>query len=108
MGDFLGAKGVHVDPYGNVFSGTCSGIILGNMNDRPLEEIWRQFDLRAEGLVGTLCRNGPYGLLEGAESRGYRRLAAYADKCHLCTHIRQFLFENNVEKDIIGPADCYR
>ena len=23
--DFLGAKGVHIDPYGNVFSGTCSG-----------------------------------------------------------------------------------
>lgn len=108
LGDFLGAKGVHIDPYGNVFSGTCSGIVLGNTNDKPLEEIWRQFDPRAEGLVGTLCRKGPCGLLEEAESCGYRRLAAYADKCHLCTHIRQFLFENGMEEGVIGPADCYR
>lgn len=105
--DFLGAKGVHVDPYGNVFSGTCSGIVLGNVNDKPLEEIWRQFDPGANTFVGTLCRKGPYGLLEEAESRGYRRLDAYADKCHLCTHIRQFFFENGMEKGVIGPADCY-
>ncbi|MCJ7777409.1 MAG: radical SAM protein, partial [Sedimentisphaerales bacterium] len=26
--EFLGAKGVHIDPFGNVFSGTCSGIII--------------------------------------------------------------------------------
>lgn len=108
LSDFLGAKGVHIDPYGNVFSGTCSGIILGNVNDKPLEEIWRQFDPLAEGLIGTLCQKGPYGLLEGAESRGYRQLDAYADKCHLCTRIRQFLFENGMEKGIIGPPDCYR
>jgi MoaA/NifB/PqqE/SkfB family radical SAM enzyme len=42
--DFLGAKGVHIDPFGNVFSGTCSGIILGNVNQTPLEDIWKQFD----------------------------------------------------------------
>ncbi len=108
LGDFLGAKGVHVDPYGNVFSGTCSGIILDNINDHPLEEIWRQFDPRAEGLIGTLCRKGPYGLRERAEPLGYCRLDAYADKCHLCTHIRQFFFENGIEKGIIGPSDCYR
>jgi len=108
LGDFLGTKGVHIDPYGNVFSGTCSGIILGTLSDKPLEDIWRQFDPWVNTLVGTLCRKGPYGLLEEAESRGYRRLAAYADKCHLCTHIRQFFFENGMRKGVIGPGDCYR
>ncbi len=29
--DFLAAKGVHIDPFGNIFSGTCSGIIVGNV-----------------------------------------------------------------------------
>lgn len=108
LGSFLGAKGVHIDPHGNVFSGTCSGITLGDVNDKPLEEIWRQFDPLADTLVGTLCRKGPCGLLEKAESLGYRRLAAYADKCHLCTHIRQFLLDSGAESSSVGPRDCYR
>lgn len=108
LADFLGAKGVHIDPYGNVFSGTCSGIIIGNVKETPLEEIWRQFRPDRSDLVGTLCRSGPYGLLENARSLGYRERDAYADKCHLCTHIRQFLLEHGAETRVVGPADCYR
>lgn len=107
MADFLGAKGVHVDPYGNVFSGTCSGIILGNINGTPLEEIWRQFDPARNAFVETLCRKGPFGLLEEARPLGYEPLAVYAGKCHLCTHIRQFLFQQNLMQPTLGPADCY-
>jgi len=105
--DFLGAKGVHIDPYGHVFSGTCSGIILGNINQTPLEEIWKCFSSQRGDVIGTLCEKGPCGLLEDAESLGYQRLEAYADKCHLCTHIRQFLLENGHEVEIFGPPDCY-
>ena len=36
--DFLAAKGVHIDPFGNVFSSTCSGIIVGNINVRAVRE----------------------------------------------------------------------
>jgi MoaA/NifB/PqqE/SkfB family radical SAM enzyme len=107
MAGFLGAKGVHIDPYGNVFSGTCSGIIFGNIHQTSLEEIWRVFHPKQNGLVGTLCEGGPCGLLEKVKALGYEELPAYADKCHLCTHIRQFLFENDVEPSVIGPADCY-
>ena len=105
---FLGAKGVHIDPYGNVFSGTCSGMILGNVCQTPLEEIWKDFHPEQIELVKTLCERGPFGLLETAKSLGYEELPAYADKCHLCTHVRQFLFEKRVEPFVIGPADCYR
>ena len=108
LADFLGAKGVHIDPYGNVFSGTCSGIIVGNVNEKPLEEIWRQFHPGRSDLVGTLCRSGPHGLLEDARSLGYRQRDAYADKCHLCTHIRQFLLQHGAETRVVGPPDCYR
>jgi MoaA/NifB/PqqE/SkfB family radical SAM enzyme len=111
--DFLGAKGVHIDPFGNVFSGTCSGIIVGNINQSPLEDIWKQFDPRRGGsrtirtLIGTLFKNGPSGLLAGAEKHGYKKAAFYAGKCHLCTSIRQFFCENGLEKPIIGPSECY-
>jgi hypothetical protein len=108
LADFLGAKGVHIDPYGNVFSGTCSGIVLGSIHRTPLEEIWKAFHPRQIEAIGILCEKGPCGLLERAKELGYEELPAYADKCHLCTHIRQFLFENHVEPSVIGPADCYR
>jgi MoaA/NifB/PqqE/SkfB family radical SAM enzyme len=105
--DFLGAKGVHIDPFGNIFSGTCSGIIVGNINQTPLEDIWKQFDPRRNDLIGTLLNKGPYGLLAEAEKQGYKRAAFYAGKCHLCTSIRQFFCDNGLEKPIIGPAECY-
>lgn len=108
LGDFLGAKGVHIDPHGNVFSGTCSGIIVGNLKDASLDELWKQFDPHADTFVGTLCREGPYGSLKRAISLGYQPLGAYADKCHLCTNIRQFLLERGQEASAIGPRDCYR
>jgi len=105
--DFLGAKGVHIDPFGNVFSGTCSGIIIGNVNQTPLEEIWKQFTPHRYGLVNTLFNQGPCGLLEEAVKGGFRTEEAYAGKCHLCTQIRQFLFDHGLEEAEIGPAECY-
>lgn len=106
--DVLGAKGVHIDPYGNVFSGTCSGIIVGNVNETPLATIWQRFRPEQNGFIRTLCERGPHGLLGRAETLGYEPLAAYASKCHLCTHLRQFLLEKNCETATVGPADCYR
>jgi organic radical activating enzyme len=105
--DFLGAKGVHIDPFGNVFSGTCSGIIFGNINKNKLEDIWKQFSPEQNEIIHTLFTSGPFGLLEKAEKAGYMKLKLYADKCHLCTDIRQFFLEKGIEKSTIGPADCY-
>jgi len=105
--DFLGAKGVHIDPFGNVFSGTCSGIIIGNVGRKPLEEIWKQFSLDRYELVNTLFNLGPAGLLEAAIKRGFKEEKAYVDKCHLCTRIRQFLFDHGLQTSEVGPAECY-
>jgi MoaA/NifB/PqqE/SkfB family radical SAM enzyme len=105
--DFLGAKGVHIDPFGNVFSGTCSGIILGNVSQTPLEDIWKQFTPARSELVNTLFNSGPAGLLEKAAKLGCKRAAVYADRCHLCTRIRQFFFDNGLHTSEIGPAECY-
>jgi len=105
--EFLGAKGVHIDPYGNVFSGTCSGIILWNINDKPLEDIWKGFDPSGNDFVGTLFHRGPAGLLDKAAEQGYEKASSYATKCHLCTTIRQFLFDNKLDKSVVGPGECY-
>lgn len=105
--DLLGAKGVHIDPFGNVFSGTCSGIIIGNVNQTRLEDIWKQFGPAECELINTLFNYGPYGLLEEADKLGYKKVKFYADKCHLCTSIRQFFLDKGLEKLIIGPAECY-
>ena len=104
---FLGAKGVHIDPYGNVFSGTCSGIIIGNITQNPLEDIWKQFHPEMCEFVDALFNLGPLDLLEKVTRLGYKKTKVYASKCHLCTSMRQFLFDNGLEKSIIGPADCY-
>jgi hypothetical protein len=105
--DFLGAKGVHIDPYGNIFSGTCSGIIIGNVNQTPLEQIWRQFQPEQNEFLNTLFDHGPHGLLEQAENLGFKKARLYASKCHLCTSIRQFLFAKGIEQKTTSPTDCH-
>jgi MoaA/NifB/PqqE/SkfB family radical SAM enzyme len=104
---FLGAKGVHIDPLGNVFSGVCSGIILGNIGSQPLEQIWRQIDWRDHEFVDILFRGGPIALLEKAVNLGYKKRRYYAGGCHLCTGIRQFFFEKRLYVAAVGPAYCY-
>jgi organic radical activating enzyme len=116
-GAFLGAKGVHIDPFGNVFSGTCSGIILGNVNPGApgLDQIWKQFDPREKELISTLYESGPVGLLAEAIKAGYEPRETYADKsakqwadkCHLCTSIRQFFLEKGMYPEVVGPEECY-
>jgi hypothetical protein len=105
---FLDAKGVHIDPYGNVFSGTCSGIIVGNIAKRPLAEIWKNWQPGNDKLVETLFNSGPAGLLDEAIQAGYTQSELYAGKCHLCTSIRQFFFDKGLYKAVVGPAECYQ
>jgi MoaA/NifB/PqqE/SkfB family radical SAM enzyme len=104
---FLGAKGVHIDPYGNVFSGTCSGIIVGNVSERPLDEIWQNWRPENDKLVETLFNSGPAGLLDEALKLGYKPVKLYAGKCHLCTSISRFFFVKGLYKSNVGPAECY-
>jgi MoaA/NifB/PqqE/SkfB family radical SAM enzyme len=105
--DLLSAKGVHIDPFGNVFSGTCSGIIFGNVNQTKLEDIWMQFGPDVNKFISSLFNYGPFGLLDESGRLGYKKGKVYASKCHLCTSIRQYFLNNGLEKSIIGPAECY-
>ncbi|MGA2322500.1 MAG: radical SAM protein [Sedimentisphaerales bacterium] len=104
----LDAKGVHIDPYGNIFSGTCSGIIVGNIAKRPLAEIWQNWQPSDDKVIETLFNSGPAGLLDEAIQAGYKPAQCYAGKCHLCTSIRQFFFDKGLYKTVVGPAECYQ
>ena len=104
---FLGAKGVHIDPYGNVFSGTCSGIIFGNVAKQSLEKIWMAWQPVNDKVVEALFNLGPCGLLDEAVKLGYKPAKFYAGKCHLCADIRSFLFRQGLYHQSLGPAECY-
>ena len=105
--DFLAAKGVHIDPFGNVFCGTCSAIIFGNINQTPLQNIWTDFNFDNNQIIKTLFEYGPAGLLDLAKKEGFTESKLYASKCHLCTNTRSFLLEKGIETSTIGPPQCY-
>lgn len=105
---FLGSKSIHIDPYGNVFSGVCSGIVIGNINEKPLNRLWQEFNPAKDEFLNVLFNNGPVGFLEKATKSGYKKSRLYSGKCHLCTDLRQFFFDNNEFRQIISPKDCYR
>ncbi len=103
----LGSAGVHIDPYSNIFSGTCSGIIVGNLTHKSLCDIWCGFTPEFHTLFETLFNEGPYGWLAEARKHGYQPLDQYASKCHLCSDIRQFFFEKGLYPELFGPRECY-
>ncbi|MBN1764770.1 MAG: radical SAM protein [Sedimentisphaerales bacterium] len=104
--NLLGARHVHIDGAGNVFIGTCIGIIAGRIDskkDQTLSNLWRNFDYRIHPIISVLVNEGPAGLMEYARSSGYRDLSGYASKCHLCFDIRRFLFRKGLFTKYLGP-----
>jgi len=104
---WLGARHIHIDPFGNIFSGTCSGIVMANINKAPLDRIWQDLDFRTHPLLRALFEQGPTGLLDMAVAAGYPPRPRYVDKCHLCTDIRTFFRAHGLEPAVIGPTECY-
>ena len=119
-GPLLRSRHVHVDGGGMVCPGTCAGIILGRADGSDsIAEIWRALDARfgdaadspADGfeLVALLARGGPVALMDAAAATGYEaRREGYAGKCHLCWHVRRWLFDNDLYPGQLGPETVYR
>ena len=108
--EVLQSRHVHVDPYGNVFPGVCNGIILGNALRQSPEELWKDLaaNWSAHPVVSAVVAGSSYKLMQRAEQFGYEALeAGYANKCHLCHHVRQFLHRRGVWAEAIGPKECY-
>ena len=108
--EVLQSRHVHIDPYGHVFPGVCNGIILGNALQRPPEQLWVGLaaNWRSHPVVDAVVAGGSHELMQRAKAFGYRELATgYANKCHLCHHVRQFLHHSGIWQEAIGPAECY-
>jgi len=106
----LRSRHVHIDPYGNVFPGVCNGIILGNALAQPPAQLWESLaaNWQEHPVVSAVVSGSSYELMRRAKEFSYRELEdGYANKCHLCHHVRQFLHYRGVWKDFIGPAECY-
>lgn len=108
--EVLQSKHVHIDRYGNVFPGVCNGIILGNVLEQSPHELWEHLSAnwREHRIVAAVVAGGSHELMQCASQHGYQELAGgYANKCHLCHHVRQFLHHRGVWPESIGPAECY-
>ena len=106
----LGSRHVHIDGHGNIFPGVCSGIILGNAVYATVQEVWQDVAQHWQDnpVVAALVCGGSYELLRRAQAHGFQESpGGYANKCHLCACVRQFLFERHIWPEVIGPAECY-
>lgn len=70
---------LHVDPFGNLH--VCQGISIGNLLERPLTKIMRDYDADNHPIVGPLLAGGPAEIVRTYDLPHEDR---YADHCHLC------------------------
>jgi len=77
---------LHVDPFGYLH--ICQGISIGNLLQRSLPEIIREYDADEHPIVGPLLAGGP---AEIVRRYGLPREEGYADHCHLCYEARSLL-----------------
>lgn len=77
---------VHLDALGYVH--ICQGITLGNLLQRPLRELFDNYDPATHPVTGPLLDGGPAELVRRYElpCRG-----KYCDACHLCDTARRAL-----------------
>ncbi len=91
---------VHVDAFGNLH--ICQGISIGNLLERPLAEIMRDYDPDDHPIVGPLLAGGPAEIVRRYE---LPHEAGYADHCHLCYRSRCALRERF--PDVLTPDQMY-
>jgi hypothetical protein len=126
----LGSKHVHIDGYGHVFPGVCSGIIWGTIRPTaptpdaatattttpwPVEfpdipSLWHyaQQHWRNHPVMGRVVEHGSYALFQYAQTLGYQaRPQGYANKCHLCHDVRRWLHGRGHWAGVLGPTEVY-
>ncbi len=94
---------VWIDPYGNVL--LCYGLIIGNLHERSLGDICRDYSVNQSPLLEILAEQGPMGLYRLATANGWQPSGGFADECELCWQARYFL--RSSWPGILGPDECY-
>jgi len=91
---------VHVDAFGNLH--ICQGISIGNLLERPLTEIVRNYNPDTHPIVGPLLAGGPVEIVNRYE---LPHRQGYADACHLCYSSRCNLRDRF--PDVLTPDQMY-
>jgi hypothetical protein len=91
---------VHVDSLGNLH--ICQGLSIGNLVERPLAEIMRNYDPDTHPVIGPLLAGGPVELVERHD---LAHSEVYADACHLCYLSRDKLRQKY--PDVLTPGQMY-
>lgn len=92
---------VHVDCYGHVH--LCQGLSMGNMWQRPLSKIVKEYQAGSHPISGLLAKGGPYLL-----ARQYHvnpEEGGYVDECHFCFLVRRALIDRFPES--LAPRQVY-
>ena len=74
---------VHLDPLGNLH--ICQGLAIGNLFEKPLRDICREYDASSHPICGPLIEGGPAALVS---EYNLAHESYYADACHLCYEAR--------------------
>ena len=98
--DLVSPERVHVDAYGNVH--LCQGLSMGNMWEKPLADLVRDYDPQAHPIAGPLVRGGPKQL---AEEHGLAMGDGYVDECHKCYTARKLLLPRFPKH--LAPQEAY-
>jgi hypothetical protein len=98
--DLVHPKRLHVDAFGNLQ--ICQGISLGNVRERPLSELMKNYTASSHPVCGPLVRGGPAALAQDLE---YVSPAGVADACHLCFLARRSTIGRYLE--ILCPLQVY-
>jgi len=95
---------VHVDPEGYVH--ICQGLVIGNLFEKKLAEILRDYQPEQHPIIARLLTGGPVKL---AEDFGIDVSPGFADACHLCfearTRLREQFCEHLAPKGMYGEGN---
>jgi hypothetical protein len=109
--DFIDPGRIHIDPLGYLH--ICQGITIGNLLEKPLDQIWAEYDAHAHPITGPMLKGahpitGPMlkgGPSELAKKYGAEHVDKYADACHLCFKVRESLRDRFPSE--LGPDQMY-
>lgn len=79
---------VHIDPFGHVHP--CQGLSMGNLWEKPLSEIVKEYDAKKHPICGPLSTQGPLGL---ARAYQIEPMGDFVDECHYCYLVRRELVD---------------
>lgn len=91
---------VHLDPLGNLH--ICQGVVIGNLFEKPLKQICKEYDGEVHPICGPLLSGGPAALVS---EYNLPHDSHYADACHLCYMARTALRARF--PDLLTPDQMY-